>query len=377
MSLERALEALRISTIHFSVDFHIIRFKAEIFIVLAHESLGNNKQAETLARSLATSARQSYSDNDWKTMGAIDLLGRVLASCGKYKEAEAATKEALRLRETYLGEDDSQTLVSLSNLASVLAKRSDFMMACELQEALVARSSNAKRPMHSDTLLFINNYSSTLITIGFLQEAEKLLRDMYFKRVELLTEDHPDTILNLANYVLALTFQSKLTEAQKLNDHALYLTRKNQSEGKNSLLLLHNKGVINSMLDRLVEAKECLQEVVRLRGEHLGDLHPDTLLSIQELGRCELALGNHKAAEVHLEHSRKQCEEQLGEDHFFTILAAGTMTVLRRKQGRMHESEALARTNLARSQRVLGLHHRQTLGRQGNLAQVLSSKEQY
>ena len=97
LSLERALEALRISITHFSVDFHITRFKAEICIVLAHESLGNNKQAETLARSLATSARQSYLDDDRKTMGAIDLLGRVLASCGKYKEAEAATREALRL----------------------------------------------------------------------------------------------------------------------------------------------------------------------------------------------------------------------------------------------------------------------------------------
>ena len=377
LSLERASEALRISTIHFSADFHVTRYKAEALITLAHESLGNNKQAENLARSLATSARQSYAVDDWKTMEVIHLLGLILTSCGKYKEAEAATREAVRLREIHLQEDDPQTLVSLASLANVLAKQSDFTVACQLQETLVTRSTKAKGPTDSNTLMFINNHSSTLITMGRFQEAERLLWDVYLKQVESHNEDHPSTILNLANYVLALTFQSKHTEAQKWNDHALYLTRKNKSEGKISLLLLHNRGYVYLMLDRAIEARECLKEVVRLRKEHLGDLHPDTLMSIEVLGHCELVLGNYKAAEVSLKYSWKSLAEQLGEDHYFTITAAAIMGVLRRKQGRFDESEALARTNLTISQRVFGLHHQQTLKRQCNLARVLSSKQQY
>lgn len=377
LSLERASEALRISAIHFSAHFHVTRFRAETLITLTHESLGNNKQAETLARSLATSARQSYPGDDWRTMEAIDLLGRVLVSCGKYKEAEGVTREALQLRETHLGADHPQTLASLGNLANVLGKQTNFSVTCQIQEALVARSTKARGLMHSETLLSINNHSSTLITMGRFEEAERLLQDMYLKRVESLTEDHPDTILNLANYVLALAYQSKLTEAQKWNDHALYLRRKNKSKGKNSLFLLHNKGYIYLKLDRATEAKECFGEVVRLREEHLGKLHPDTLQSIQILGHCELALGNNKAAEVFLEQSWKKLEEQLGEENHTTFLAAGSMATLRRIQGRLEESEALAGTNLASSHRVLGLHHQQTLGLQSNLAQVLSSKKQY
>ena len=377
LSLERASEALRISTIHFSDDFHVTRYKAEALIILAHESLGNNKHAENLARSLATSARKSYPDDDWKTMEAIHLLGRVLISCGKYKEAEVVTREAVRLREIHRGEDHPQTLASLANLANVLSKQSNFTVACQLEETLVARMIKAKGPTNSDTLMFINNHSSTLISLGRFEEAEKILWDVYLKRVESLTEDDPDTILNLANYVLSLTFQNKFTEAQKWNDHALYLTKKNKSEGKNSLLLLHNRGYIYMILDRAIEGRQCLKEVVRLRKEHLGDLHPDTLVSIEVLGHCELVLGNHKAAEVCLEHSWKSLEEQLGEDHFFTILAASNMALLRRRQGRLDESEALARTTLAISQRLLGLHHQQTLGRQNILARVLSSKQQY
>ena len=163
-------------------------------------------------------------------------------------------REALQLRERHLGKDNAQTLASLSGLVNVLARLSDFPMACQLQESLVARSIKAQGSMHSDTLAFIINYSLTLISMGRLGEAEMLLRDMYLKRVESLTEDHPDTILNLANYVLVLTLQSKFTEAQELNDHALDLTRKNHSEGKNSLLLLHNKGAINLMMDKVTEA---------------------------------------------------------------------------------------------------------------------------
>lgn len=377
LSLERASEALRISSINSIADFHVTRFKAQALIILAHESLGNNKQAENLARSLATSARQSYPDDDWKTMEAIHLLGRILISCGKYKEAEAVTREAVRLREIHLGEDHPQTLVSLGSLANVLGKQSDFAVACQLEETLVTRSTKAKGPTDSNTLTFINNYCSTLISMGRFQEAERLLWGLYIKRVESHAEDHPGTILNLANYVLALTCQSKHIEAQRWNDHALYLTKKNKSEGITSLLLLHNRGYIYLMLDRAIEARDCMKEVVRLREEHLGDLHPDTLMSIDVLGHCELVLGNYKAAEASLKHSWKNLEEQLGEDHYFTILAAANVALLRRRQGRLDESEALARTNLTISQRILGLHHKQTLGRQNNLARVLASKQQY
>ena len=75
LSLERASKALETSATHFSSYFHVTRYKAETCIVLAHESLGNNKQAETLTRSLATSARQSYPQNDQRMMEAMHILG--------------------------------------------------------------------------------------------------------------------------------------------------------------------------------------------------------------------------------------------------------------------------------------------------------------
>ena len=375
LSLERASKALEISTTHFGANFHVTRYKAEILIALAHDGLGNNQQAETFARSLATSARQSYTQSDKRMMGAIHVLGGILTSCGKYKEAEVAMREALQLRESHLGIDNTQTLDSLAGLANILARLSDFPMACQMHESLVARSTKAQGPMHSQTLVYIIDYSSTLISMGRLGEAEMLLRDMYLNRVESLTEDHPDTILNLANYVLVLTFQGKVTEAQELNDHALDLTRKNHSEGKNSLLLLHNRGHIKMKMDKVKEAKKILEEIVQLRREHLGVMHPETLLSIHELGRCEFMLGNNKAAESSLEYSWKQFEEQFGEAHYYTMLCTGSMATLRRIQGKLDESEVLSRKNLADSQRVLGLHHHETIKRHGNLAQVLSSKK--
>ena len=99
-------------------------------------------------------------------------------------------------------------------------------------------------------------------------------------------------------------------------------------------------------------------------------------MSIHELGRCEFKLGNDKGAEISVEYSWKQCEEQFGEAHYYTMLTAGSMATLRRTQGRLDESEVLAKKNLANRQRVLlGLHNQETLKRQGNLAQVLSSKQ--
>lgn len=374
LSLERATEALEISATHSGANFHVTRYKAETLIALAHEVLGNNKQAETLARSPATSARQLYPQSDQRMVEAMHRLGRILASCGKYKEAEVAMREALQLRESRLGKDNTHTLASLSGLADVLARLSDFPTACQLHESLVARSTNAQGPMHSDTLVFITSYISTLISMGRLGEAEMLLRDVYLKRVESLTEDHLETILNLANYVLVLTFQGKFTEAQELNHHALDLTRKNHSEGKNSLLLFHNKGTINLMMDELTEAKKLLEKLMQLRREYFGVIHPETLLSTWIFMNLVVAKF-YKAAESSVEYSWKQFEEQFGEAHYYTMLTTGSMATLRRTQGRLDESEVLARKDLANSQRVLSLHHHETLKRQGILAQVLSRKQ--
>ena len=260
-ALEKSSKARRISLDHFEEGLHITRYRAELIMARIYEDFGERKQAEILARSLATAARENYEIDDARTMRAINRLGTALHSCGKYIEAESVLREALQLREKNLGKDHEETLASLAELASVLMKLSDYNRACQIIETLIARCKKEKGPWHLDTLLCLNNYGQLLTSMGRLEEAEPLLYDTFQKRRDALGENHPATIITLGNYALALTLQHKLVDAQRWNEQALELAKSNSLE--TPLNLLHNRGFILLRNDHDLEAKECLQEVVR------------------------------------------------------------------------------------------------------------------
>jgi hypothetical protein len=54
------------------------------------------------------------------TLSSVNDVGLVLKSQGKYEEAEAMHRRALRDREKVLGPEHLDTLSSVSNLSSVL-----------------------------------------------------------------------------------------------------------------------------------------------------------------------------------------------------------------------------------------------------------------
>ncbi|KAL8784774.1 MAG: hypothetical protein Q9195_008910, partial [Heterodermia aff. obscurata] len=370
-ALERALKAQRISLDHFQEEFHMTRYRAEGTMIQVYENIGKREEAEALARSFESRARKNYEISDTRAMQAISLLGRTLLSCGKYSEAECMLREALQLREKNLGKDHEHTLISLSDLAMALMRMCNYKMACQIMETLIERRRKDKGREHPETLLLVNNYGSLLTSLGRLVEAEHLLHDTFEKRRDVLGEDHPATILTMGNYALALILQNKLEDGQKWNDQALGLIKNNSLECLNKFYLLHNRGAILFRKDYDIEAKKCMEEVVQLRKQDLGAQHPETLLSIDLLGQCELALENLTAAERHLTCALEQLEDNLAGNHFQIILSTANMAILRWKQKRYDEADTIARPNLTRGEEALGLDHPLVVQMRRSYAQIL------
>ena len=377
LALERASKAHEIAVNHFGEGFHKTQYWAEYVKIRALQSLGRNEQAEDLARSFALKSKACYEESDAKNIAAIDLLSRALSFSGKYSEAEAVSRDALQLAEKYLGKDHNLVSQILGNLAIILLKLADFSTACEMMEMLVDRSRDSNGPGDETTLALMHNYGSALTFSGRPEEAERLLWRTYCQRVDVLTEDHPVTILTLANYAIALVLQDRFLEAEKENKRALDLMERNALEGYALLHTYHNRGYILLQLDRAIEAKDCLQEVLALRELKLGVSHPETLLTILTLGQCELRLGNYIAAEIQITHALEHFRRTLGEDHYHTMLATNSLAMLWKFQGKLRESEKLTRESLARSQRVLGSDNPKTLEFQDRLAGVLCAAKQY
>ena len=377
LALQRASKAHEIAVNHFGESFHKTQYWSEHVKIRALQRLGKNEQAEDLARSFALKSKACYKESDEENIAAINLLSHVLSVSGRYSEAEAVSRDALQLAEQYLGKDHRLVSQILGNLAINLLNLADFSTACEMMETLVDRSTDSSVPGHKTTLTLVHNYGVVLTFSGRPEEAERLLWKTYCQRVDLLTEDHPDTILTLANYATALAVQDRPLEAEKENKRALDLMERNALKGYGLLHILHNKGYILLQLDQAMEARECLQEVLALRGLELGVFHPETLSTLLTLGQCELRLGNHIAAEIQIARALEHFRRTLGEDYYHTMLATNSLASLWKFQGKLHESEKLTRESLARSQRVLGSDNPKTLEIQDRLAGVLCAAKQY
>lgn len=378
-ALERATKAHAISVEHFGNGLHPTRFSAVALMIRAHKSLGNYKQAEELARGLVSDAIQNFGEEEPRTMEVINLLGLVLLSCGKYAEAESHTRKALSLRQQHLGEDASDTLHSLENLANILGRRCDFNAACTILSDLVAKYFKIKGDMDDETIQVMNNYGSLLISMGRFEEAESILFDTYKKRVQLFTEDHPSTLQILGNYALVLILQNKYEAAEKWNEVCLESMKKIKLEERNPIVLRikHNKAILDMNQGRFLEGLDLIEKVIRLKKQYIGDLHPDTLLSIQIKAQGELKIGSYQSANSLLEFVLEHFRYLIGEDHIYTLGTIHALATLRMMEGKYDESERMHRDRLARSRRLFGLEHRETVKTQLALAQTLSSQKKH
>ena len=378
-ALERATKAHAISVEHFGNGLHPTRFSAVALMINAHESLGNYKQAEDLARGLVLDAIQNSGEEDPRTMGVINLLGRVLLSCGKYAEAESHTRKALSLRRQHLGEDANDTLYSLGDLANILELRCDFNAACTILSDLVAKLTTIKGAMHNDTIQAMNNYGLALSSMGRFEEAESILFDTYKKRVQLLTEDHPHTLQTLGNYALALILQNKYEAAEKWNEVCLESMKTSKLEERDPIVLgiKHNIACLDINQGRLLEGLDLIEKVIQSKKQYIGALHPKTLLSIQIKARGEIKIGNYQSANSLLEFVLEHFKYLIGEDHVYTLGTIHALATLRRKEGRYDESERMHRDQLARSKRLFGSEHWKTIETQVALAQTLSDQKKH
>jgi serine/threonine protein kinase/Tfp pilus assembly protein PilF len=122
----------------------------------------------------------------------------------------------------------------------------------------------------------------------------------------------------------------------------------------------------------LYDAAMPLQEsALATRRRVLGQEHPDTLTSINNLGGLLQFQGRLDEAEPHYRESLEKRRRVLGEEHPGTLTSINNLGVLLRDQGRLTEAEPYMREGTDKLRRVLGEEHPDTLISIGNLGLVL------
>jgi Tetratricopeptide repeat/TIR domain len=115
-------------------------------------------------------------------------------------------------------------------------------------------------------------------------------------------------------------------------------------------------------------SRALLEEALRIRRQLLGEVHPDTLASVNNLAVTLQAEGNLVGARVLQEHAFSVVRRLLGEEHPATLTTLGNLAMTLSKLGDLGHARALQERVLAAHRRVLGEEHPGTLTSMNNLA---------
>ena len=130
---------------------------------------------------------------------------------------------------------------------------------------------------------------------------------------------------------------------------------------------------------RLYHPKQRMSDEARLRAlvascrETLGDKHPQTLLSINNMALLLKDQGKLAEAEGLCREALTGSRETLGNKHPETLISINNLAALLLDMGKMAEAEPLCQEALAVRRETLGNKHPDTLRSTGNMASLLNA----
>lgn len=148
-------------------------------------------------------------------------------------------------------------------------------------------------------------------------------------------------------------------------------------EHPDTLTSINNMGYLLQAMGKHAEAEPHYREALDARRRVLGGDHPDTLTSINNMGYLLQARGKYTEAEPHYREALERRRRVLGDDHPDTLVSINNMGLLLQVDGRLAESEPYRRETLERRRRVLGDDHPSTIIAISGVGVLLENQGKY
>ena len=162
--------------------------------------------------------------------------------------------------------------------------------------------------------------------------------------------------------------------------HAIYVSHSADISSDNEqsrIDLLDRIGHCQASIGRYSVAVETYRRVLKLREKILGEEHPETLASMNNLAQALSSQGKYAEAETMHRKTLLLKEKVLGREHPQTLTSINNLGAVFTIQGKYAEAETIHRKTLSLSEKILGKEHPDTLLSMNNLAQALSIQGKY
>jgi tetratricopeptide (TPR) repeat protein len=165
-----------------------------------------------------------------------------------------------------------------------------------------------------------------------------------------------------------------------LEPHARYLWQQqsgNESVSPDADFLNEFAGYLVFAQGAYAQAAPLCERALATRGRVLGEQHPSTLASVNNLAILYSRQGRYTEAEPLYQRALTARERVLGAEHPETLDALNGLAELYVNQGRYGEAEPLLERALAARERVLGVDHSETLASVSGLAELYVNQGRY
>jgi serine/threonine-protein kinase len=286
----------------------------------------------------------------------LDAIGRVYQSLGRFEDARPYLAQALELRRQVFGDSDPLVAESLERMGNILRLTGAYAEAEPYFRESLDLGRRLLGPESPRIATTLNNLSILLRTVGRYQEAEALVREALeiWQRAE--TDMDSELAFALRNLGWLRSLQGDPEGAERYYRQALEMRRGLEED-------LEVAGMEILIADLLLArddwqgAGELYRGALETRRVYLGDDHPYTASTINNLGLVARAAGDPVEAERLHRQALATWAEQLGEEHAYNAWGMNDLSMALLDQGRLQEAEELQRDALELRRKLLGEGH--------------------
>jgi eukaryotic-like serine/threonine-protein kinase len=227
-------------------------------------------------------------------------------------------------------------------------------------------------PKHPDVAEALDALGSTLFRQNNFDEAEPLLREALAQQRTFFGATAAPTATTLDHLASLLQEKGALAPADTLFREALAIRRRLATTAKDSIALsgaLSNLAVLLFVKGAYDEAEPLDREALAISLRLLGENHPTTAITVQNLAQAEQMRGKLDEAETLYRRALTAKRRALGDAHPSVTLSMNNLgSFLVRERGKPDEADSLFRSAIALDRRIFGDKHGYVAAGLNNLA---------
>ncbi len=315
-------------------------------------ALGEYNPTETHLRAALALNERELGPEHQDTCRARNQLGMALAKGGDYPGADALLTRALDDHTRLFGRSHDVTAETMDYLAQLRSMQSRYEDAVAIGRELIEARTKSLGPANIATISAINTVATTLIEMNQFDESERLMQRATADWEKAQGPDHPLTLELRSNtawlyYWWAMTLdesdparEEKLTKARTMGEAVVRdRTRVLGDEHPETMTSTNNLSGVYRALGMHDEAEKLSLREIEVSVRTLGEDHPDTITSIANMGNSLRNRKRYDEAMVYLDRALRNARKSLPRDAQGTAFILGWYGSCLRDTGRYAEAE--------------------------------------